>query len=167
MPTFDVYQTTPLTLKPYYRNNKLHDKQQVALLAKVIKKFGFDQPIVVDKDDVIIKGHGRWLAALSLNLTTVPVVKREDLTPWQVQASRIADNKSFSLSTIDEELSRAEVLDFVAQGGVGASLFFDFQSNGEVASDPAAASGGTTVAAPNIAGALVTCPKCSHVQMEA
>lgn len=58
---FDVQFLSPSSLLPYYRNSKRHDRRQIVLLAKALKTSGFDQPIVVDKDMVIIKGHGRRL----------------------------------------------------------------------------------------------------------
>lgn len=80
-------------LKPYKRNAKSHPPEQVALLAKIIDRHGFDQPIVVDEKGIIIKGHGRWLAAQSLGRATVPVIVRDDLTPSQAAEARIADNR--------------------------------------------------------------------------
>lgn len=83
----------PLTrLKPYKRNAKNHPPDQIALLAKIIEKHGFDVPIVVDKKGVIIKGHGRWLAAKTLGLPTVPVIVR-DLDAARASEARIADNR--------------------------------------------------------------------------
>lgn len=79
-------------LIPYPDNPKLHDDEQVALLAGRISEEGFNQPIVVDKNNVIIKGHGRRLACLKLKLETVPVYKLGNLTAAQVKASRLADN---------------------------------------------------------------------------
>ena len=81
------------TITPYVHNAKKHPESQVAGLAGIIAETGWDQPIVVDQDGVIIKGHGRRLAALRLGLDKVPVVVRTDLTPAQVKAARIADNK--------------------------------------------------------------------------
>lgn len=102
-------------VKPYELNAKVHDKKQVEKIAKSIAEFGWDQPIVVDKDNVIIKGHGRRLAAIHLGLTSVPVWVREDLTEEQVRASRLADNRvangdvdtnilQIELSTLDYDL---------------------------------------------------------------
>ena len=93
-------------LTPYDLNAKKHDKDQVARIVESIKRFGWDQPIVVDKNGVIIKGHGRRLAALELGLANVPVWVRADLTPEQANASRLADNRA-GLSDIDPELMRA------------------------------------------------------------
>jgi hypothetical protein len=167
--TFDVQMLAPQTLHPYYRNNKTHDKQQITLLARVLRVHGFDQPIVVDKDLVIIKGHGRWAAAMEANMITVPVVVRADLEDWQVQAARIADNQSFAMSEIDAELSRAEVNEFVKNGGVGAEFYFDFLRPPAKSTDPHNAPGNAVVSAMpkiNVGGLLCTCPKCQNVFME-
>ena len=78
---------------PYDSNVKIHDDEQIEKLANNIKKFGFDQPIVVDKDNVIIKGHGRRLACLKLGLDRVPVIVRDDLTKEEADAARLSDNR--------------------------------------------------------------------------
>ena len=66
-------------LVPYELNSKIHDDAQVKKIAESIKQFGWDQPIVVDKDMVIIKGHGRSLAAKLLGVKQVPVLVRDDV----------------------------------------------------------------------------------------
>ena len=78
---------------PYAQNAKAHPEGQVKKLADQITEFQWDQPIVVDADMVIIKGHGRLLAAQALGLKTVPVVVADYLSPEQARAARIADNK--------------------------------------------------------------------------
>lgn len=102
---------------PYENNSKLHDPAQVKKIAKSIKDFGWDQPIVVDKNGVIIKGHGRRLGAISLGMKQVPVYVRDDLTPEQARAARLADNR-VAISGIDNELMRKELesLDFDLEG---------------------------------------------------
>lgn len=93
---------------PYALNAKVHDDEQVARIAKSIKELGWDQPIVVDADGVIIKGHGRRLAAISLGFKEVPVLVRDDLTPEQVRAARLADNR-VAISNIDADLLAQEL----------------------------------------------------------
>jgi hypothetical protein len=95
-------------LVPYELNSKKHDAEQVKKIAESIRQFGWDQPIVVDSDMTIIKGHGRRLAAQSLGMTEVPVLVRSDLSAAQVRASRLADNR-VAISDIDTELFRAEL----------------------------------------------------------
>lgn len=79
-------------IQPYGKNAKKHPDKQVKQIADSIKEFGFNQPIVVDKDDVIIVGHGRFLAAHYLGLTEVPVLKA-DIDEEKAKAYRLADNK--------------------------------------------------------------------------
>lgn len=82
----------PKTLIPYAKNSKEHPERQIKELMATIKEFGFDQPIVVDQDMVIIKGHGRREAALRLKLTEVPVVIRE-ISETEAKFLRVADNE--------------------------------------------------------------------------
>jgi len=95
-------------LTPYDDNAKIHDEAQVEKLATAIRSTGWDQPIVVDKDGVIIKGHGRRLAAIHLGLKKVPVVVRRDLTELQVKEARLSDNR-VAVGDVDEELLKKEL----------------------------------------------------------
>jgi len=88
---------------PYARNPRKNSRA-VDKVAASIKEFGFQQPIVVDKDNVIIVGHTRWAAAKKLKLKKVPVIIADKLTPQQAKAYRIADNKTHDYSEFDEEL---------------------------------------------------------------
>lgn len=106
---FDVKWWPIADVIPYELNSKKHPKEQVAKIAKSIELGGWDQPIVVDREGVIIKGHGRRLAAILRDDKHVPVLQRKDLTPDQVKAARLADNRS-ALSDIDPELLRQEML---------------------------------------------------------
>lgn len=77
----------PLTdLVPYDKNAKKHDKRQINNVAESIKQYGFVQPIVIDRDGVIVIGHCRALAAKKLGVEEVPCVCVDDLTPEQVNA---------------------------------------------------------------------------------
>lgn len=80
-------------LKPYERNAKKHDETQVKNVMESIKQFGFAQPLVIDKDNVLIIGHCRLIAAKRLKMNDVPVVRMDDLTPEQVDKLRLLDNK--------------------------------------------------------------------------
>jgi hypothetical protein len=97
-------------LKPYEKNVKIHDDAQVKAIAESIRRFGWDQPISVDKDGTIIKGHGRRLASLHLGLTEVPVWVRDDLTEAEVRASRLVDNQ-VAKGEIDTNMFRLELAD--------------------------------------------------------
>lgn len=93
---------------PYELNSKKHDPKQVDAIATAITRFGFDQPIVVDSDMVIIKGHGRRLASMKLGLKQVPVLIRSDLTPEQVKAARVSDNQ-VAIGDFDTEMLKMEL----------------------------------------------------------
>lgn len=98
-------------VKPYELNAKIHDDAQVDKIAESIAKFDWDQPIVVDKNGVIIKGHGRRLAAIKLGRTEVPVLVRSDLDEDQVKAARLADNR-VAIGDIDAEILKMELETF-------------------------------------------------------
>lgn len=103
-------------LKPYENNPRLNE-DAVDLVAASIEEFGFKQPIVVDKDLIIIAGHTRWKAAQKLGLETVPCIQADDLTPAQVKAYRLADNKvaeaaQWDLDALQFELEELDNMDF-------------------------------------------------------
>ncbi len=79
-------------LKPSKDNVRNHPKSQVTFLAELIDEFGFDQPIVVDSEMEIIKGHGRLLAAKKLKMKTVPCLVRDDMSKEFARLSRLVDN---------------------------------------------------------------------------
>lgn len=81
-------------ITPYAQNAKKHDKKQIDNVAESIKQYGFVQPIVIDRDGVIVIGHCRALAAKQLGMDEVPCVCVDDLTPEQVRALRLVDNKT-------------------------------------------------------------------------
>ena len=80
-------------IKPYTKNAKQHPKKQIEQIANSIKEFGFNQPIVIDKNNEVIVGHGRLEAAKLLGIVEVPIIKIETLTEEQIKAYRLADNK--------------------------------------------------------------------------
>jgi len=99
----------PLTeIKPYEHNPRKNDSAVDAVAAS-LREFGFKQPIVVDTDGVIIAGHTRYKAALKLGLAKVPVHVATDLTPEQVRAYRLADNRTGELATWDFEILPIEL----------------------------------------------------------
>lgn len=95
-------------IKPYPNNPRLNDSA-VDVVAASLKEFGFRQPIVVDSDGVIICGHTRFKAAQKLGLDKVPVHVATDLTPDQVRAYRIADNKTAEHSEWNFDLLPIEI----------------------------------------------------------
>ena len=117
------------SIKPYERNPRNNDKA-VEKVKNSIEAFGWQQPIVVDKDNVIIVGHTRWKAAKELGQTLVPCQIAEELTDEEVRAYRIADNKVSELSEWNEGLLDLEMLDI----NIDMSLFgfdIDVELNNE------------------------------------
>lgn len=90
-------------LKPY-ENNPRNNDEAVDYVANSIREFGFNVPIIIDKDRVIIAGHTRLKAAQKLGIGEVPCIMADDLTPGQVKAFRLVDNKVAELSTWDYNL---------------------------------------------------------------
>lgn len=84
----------PDALIPYLRNAKKHDARQIANVAESMRRYGIVQPLVIDKDNVIVIGHCRAMAARKLGLESVPCVRVDELTPEEVNALRIVDNKT-------------------------------------------------------------------------
>lgn len=95
-------------LKPYKKNAKKHSKEQVEQIANSIKEFGFTQPVIVDKNNEVVAGHGRILGAKKAGLKSVPTVCLEELTEEQIKAYRLVDNKlnesEWDSDLLDEEL---------------------------------------------------------------
>lgn len=79
-------------LKSYDNNPKEHSKRQVLKIVRSIREFGFRNPLLIDKDNNIVAGHGRKLAAENMKLEKVPCFRVDDLSPEQIKAFRIADN---------------------------------------------------------------------------
>jgi len=100
-------------IKLYDRNPRRNDAA-VEAVARSIKAYGWRQPIVVDKDGVIVVGHTRWKAAKKLGLTEVPVHVAIDLAPEQAKAYRIADNQTATIAAWDYDLLKVELTDIAA-----------------------------------------------------
>lgn len=99
-----------------YRRNPRRNEGAVEKVAASIKEFGFKVPLVLDKDHVIVAGHTRLLAALRLGLKEVPVLVASDLSPAQVKAYRLADNRVHEEAEWDPELLALELGDLTALG---------------------------------------------------
>jgi len=111
-------------IRPYERNPRIND-QAVDAVVESLRQFGFRQPIVIDSDGVIIAGHTRWAAAKKLGLARVPGHVATDLTPEQVKAYRIADNKTGELAEWDLDILPIELNELRESGFDLEVLAFD------------------------------------------
>jgi len=111
-------------IKPYEKNPRQSDAA-VDAVAESIRRFGFRQPIVVDADGVIVCGHTRWKAAQKLGIEQVPVHVARDLTPEQIRAYRIADNKTAELAEWNLDLLPIELAELQGAGIDWSLLGFD------------------------------------------
>jgi DNA modification methylase len=139
----DIVFVSTNHLKPYARNARTHNDKQISKIAASIKKFGFNNPILIDKNNTIIAGHGRWQAAKQLNMAEVPTLCLEHLSPDEVRAYMLADNKLAELAGWDQEILAIEFqhlasldlgfdleitgfdmgeIDFIIDGAVSAKL---------------------------------------------
>ena len=111
----------PLDAVRPYANNPRQNDDAVEAVAESIRRFGFRQPIVVDADGVIVAGHTRFRAAQRLGLATVPVHVATDLSPDDVRAYRLADNKTAELASWDDAMLSIE-LDALRGAGIDWTL---------------------------------------------
>ena len=145
------------TIRPY-ENNPRNNDEAVPFVMNSIQEFGFKVPIVIDRNGVIVAGHTRYKAAIELGMETVPCVVADDLTPEQVKAFRIADNKVSEIATWDDDALAAEIQDIRIDG-------FDVEDFGfSVASvdwDDVEDLDDETYDAPT--HDMLRCPACGHV----
>lgn len=92
-----------------YVNNPRNNEAAVDFVASSIKEFGFKNPIIIDKENVIVAGHTRLAAAKKLGLESVPCIMADDLSEQQIKAFRLADNKTAELATWDLEKLEIEL----------------------------------------------------------
>lgn len=118
-----------------YENNPRDNTAAIAAVAASIKEFGFKNPIIIDSDNVIVAGHTRLKAAQKLKIQNVPCVVADDLTQEQVNAFRLADNKTAELAEWDLELlnSELELIDGIDMTEFGFEL--DIADEQEVVED--------------------------------
>lgn len=113
MNTMEIKWIPPRELIPYTGNAKQHPPEQIERIANSIKAFGWQQPIVVDNNNVVVIGHGRLAAAEYLMLESVPVIYAGDLTEDEINALRLADNKTnesaWDFGKLEEELAALSI----------------------------------------------------------
>lgn len=104
-------QEIPISkIKQYKDNAKKHPQSQVDKIAKSLEQFGWQQPIVLDTNNVIVAGHGRYLAAKQLGMKKVPCKYADELTEDEIRAFRILDNR-LAEGEIDIDIELAEIGD--------------------------------------------------------
>lgn len=101
-------------LKPYVNNAKIHTAEQIEQIKKSIQEFGFNDPIAVWKDNVIIEGHGRLLAVMEMDdIDKVPIIRLDDLTDEQRKAYMLVHNKLTMNTDFDIDILSIELDDIV------------------------------------------------------
>ena len=140
-----------------YENNPRRNEDAVSKVADSIREFGWQQPIVVDSNNVIIVGHTRYKAALELGMTQVPVHVATELTEEQVRAYRLVDNKTnefaeWDFTKLQDELSSIDDVDMMSEFGF-FSAAIDWQDVKPLTK--------TTYEPPK--HDMIRCPKCGHV----
>ena len=101
------------TIKPYENNPRKLSEKAIETVAMSLKEYGFRQPIVVDKDRIIVVGHTRFRASKKLGFKEVPITIADNLTPEQINAYRIADNRTAQESEWDYKLLQEEFSNLV------------------------------------------------------
>jgi len=133
----DIQNVDINNVRGYYRNAKKHDTKQIKNVAESIRQFGFVQPIVIDKDGVIIIGHCRYEAAKRLRMNEVPCVRVEDLSDTEVQKLRLLDNKlnesEWDFDLLAEDIPTLDFSDFDIDWGLPE----DIEENTEIEEDEA------------------------------
>ena len=139
-----------------YENNPRFNERAVEPLAKSIVRFGFKQPIVIDKNNVIVCGHTRLKAAQKIGLKTVPCVIADDLTEKQIKAYRLADNKIAELSTWNKEFLDIELEDIANDEDMLDFGFADVNIDMPIELDD-------EITSKEQKQKVYTCPKCGFV----
>ncbi len=120
-----IENVSPDQLRPSPNNPRRHIQRQIEMLVRNIMEHGFLVPALVNDDNEIIAGEARWRAAIQLGLTSIPVIRISHLTPAQIRAFRIADNRLAQKAEWDMEILARE-LNFLAKFDIS----FDFEAVG-------------------------------------
>jgi ParB-like chromosome segregation protein Spo0J len=125
MDSLNITYQTPAALQPRATNPRTHSKKQIRQIANSIERFGFNNPVLIDRAGGIVAGHGRVEAAKLIGLENVPTIRLEDLTEDEVRAYVIADNRLAELAGWDGEILAIEL-----QGLAELDLDFDLTITG-------------------------------------
>lgn len=141
-------------VKPY-ENNPRNNNEAVQYVANSISEFGWNQPIVVDRNGVIIVGHTRYKAAMLLGMEFVPVLVAHDLSEQQAAAYRIADNKTGEIATWDIDALKIELSKITDIDLSSFCIDVDLDSGDAIdLQDP------SCTCANDSEGHIIHCPKC-------
>jgi ParB-like chromosome segregation protein Spo0J len=156
----DIKQIKIDKIKPYEKNAKKHPKSQLNKIANSIKEFGFNQPIVVDKSNTIIVGHGRYAAAKLLGMTEVPVLQIE-ISEEKAKAYRLADNKlnesDWEMELVIDELKGLS-MQMLSLTGFDTDLLLEPENKEDEI--PEVTKSNTKLGDVYQLGGYVECPKC-------
>lgn len=122
-------------LIPYARNARVHDEQQITKLAASIREFGFTLPILIDKDNGILCGHGRVLGAKKAGLDEIPCVVCADWKDAKKRAYILADNRLTQDSYWDYDILKIEVEDLKSQDFDVSAIGFDYDEIDKIISE--------------------------------
>ena len=143
-------------LKGYEKNPRRND-DAVEAVANSIREFGFKVPIVIDSNNVIVAGHTRLKASIKLGLKEVPCIVADDLSPEQVKAFRLADNKTAEKAMWDFDLLNEELNEIT---NIDMSLF-DFTNDDELELED-----DIEPLEKEVEKKLLKCPVCGHINEE-
>lgn len=160
---YDLVETKLSELVPYWRNPRIISDEAVNAVAKSIKDYGYQQPIIVDAENVIIIGHTRYMALKRLGYEAVTVGVATGLTPREVKQLRTIDNRTseyaeWDMDKLAEELSKLDQ-------GFTDSFFAELAEAEQEALDHASAGESETSAVEVVEGsdlAEFICPKCFY-----
>ena len=144
-------------LKPYEKNAKTHPKENIDAIKKSIEKYGFADPIGVwGKQNIIVEGHGRYLACKELGIEEVPCIRLDHLTDEERREYTLMHNKTTMMSDFDYELLGEELLEldmseFELDWGISEPMQFDEEENINVN---------------EVEKKLCRCPVCGHINEE-
>lgn len=120
-----IEHLSPAQLRPWAKNARTHSVKQIRQIADSIREFGFTNPVLIDRDNTILAGHGRVEAAKLIGMDKVPCIRLEQMTPEQKRAYVLADNKLALNAGWDEELLAGEL-----QALMNVDLDFDVEITG-------------------------------------
>jgi ParB-like chromosome segregation protein Spo0J len=138
-------------LVPYSRNARTHSDEQIDVLVASIQRFGWTNPILINRKNEIIAGHGRVAAAKKLGMETVPALRVDDMTADEQRAYILADNRTAELAGWDKSLLKLELGELLTSGFELGPVGFTLESLGRLGlGEPSAAD--TESAAPQLGG---------------